>query len=289
MSRVAYVNGSYRPMAEAWVNVEDRGYQFADGVYEVIAVHGGGWLIDEEGHLARLGRSLAELQIAPPMSTGALRLVMRQVARRNHVENGMIYLQITRGVAARNHAFPKHSLSSCVIMARRLPAPDPEEMSKGVSVIIIPDIRWRRRDIKTISLLPNCLARQQAADAGAYEAWMVDDDGLITEGAASNAWIVTNDGELATREADFSILNGITRLAVVRLAAEQGISFSERAFSREEALRAREAFVSSSTSLIKPVTVIDGKPVGDGLVGPICRKLIAAYGVHMDSQRAAKS
>ncbi|HEC90536.1 MAG TPA: D-amino-acid transaminase [Alphaproteobacteria bacterium] len=288
MSRVAYVNGSYRPMADACVNIEDRGYQFADGVYEVIAVHGGG-LIDEEGHLARLGRSLAELQITPPMSTGALRLVMRRVARRNHVENGMIYLQITRGVAPRNHAFPEHSISSCVITAKRLPVGSPEHMSKGVSVIIIPDIRWRRRDIKSISLLPNCLAKQQAAEAGAYEAWMVDEDGMITEGAASNAWIVTNDGELVTREADFSILNGITRLAVIRLAAQQGISFSERAFSREEALAAREAFISASTSLIKPVSVIDGEPVGDGRLGPICRKLIAAYGAHMDSQRAAKS
>ena len=288
MSRVAYVNGSYRPMADACVNIEDRGYQFADGVYEVIAVHGGG-LIDEEGHLARLGRSLAELQITPPMSTGALRLVMRRVARRNHVENGMIYLQITRGVAPRNHAFPEHSISSCVITAKRLPAPDPEHMSKGVSVIIVPDIRWRRRDIKSISLLPNCLAKQQAADAGAYEAWMVDEDGLITEGAASNAWIVTGDGELVTREADFAILNGITRLAVIRLAAEEGISFSERPFSREEALAAREAFISASTSLIKPVIVIDGKPVAEGRAGPICRKLIAAYGAHMAGQRAARS
>ncbi len=287
MSRVAYVNGSYRPMAEACVNIEDRGYQFADGVYEVIAVHGGG-PVDEEGHLARLERSLAELQIAPPMSMGALRLVMRQVARRNHVENGMIYLQITRGVAPRNHAFPEHSLSSCVITAKRMPTPDPEHVSKGVAVIIIPDIRWRRRDIKSISLLPNCLAKQQAADAGAYEAWMMDENGLITEGAASNAWIVTNDGELVTREADFSILNGITRLALIRLAAEQEILFSERPFSREEAVSAREAFISSSTSLIKPVTAIDGEPVAGGRVGPVCRKLIAAYAAHMAGQRAAE-
>jgi D-alanine transaminase len=286
MSRVAYVNGSYRPMAGACVHIEDRGYQFADGVYEVIAVHGGG-LIDEEGHLARLKRSLAELQIAPPMSRRALRLVMRQVARRNHVENGMIYLQITRGVAPRNHAFPKHSFSSCVITAKHTPPPDPEEISNGVSVITIADIRWQRRDIKTISLLPNCLAKQQAVEAGAYEAWMVDGDGLITEGASSNAWVVTRDGELVTREADFSILNGITRLALIGLAAAEGVSFCERAFSREEALAAREAFVSSSTSLIKPVTAIDGEPVGGGRVGPVCRKLIAAYGAHMASQRAA--
>ncbi len=286
MSRVAYVNGSYVPMAEACVHIEDRGYQFADGVYEVVAVHQGG-LIDEEGHMARLERSLSELQIAPPMSRRALRLVMGQVARRNHVENGMIYLQITRGVAPRNHAFPKHSFPSCVMTARRTPPPDPEEMSNGVSVIVIPDIRWQRRDIKSISLLPNCLAKQQAADAGAYEAWMVDGDGMITEGSSSNAWIVTGDGELVTREAGFSILNGITRLALIGLAEEEGILFSERAFSRKEALAAREAFVSSSTSLIKPVTVIDGRPVADGRVGPLCRKLIAAYGAHMDGQRAA--
>jgi len=286
VSRVAYVNGSYVPHREAGVHIEDRGYQFADGVYEVVTVHGGG-LIDEEGHLARLDRSLSELGIAPPMSNAALRLVMREVARRNHVTNGMIYLQITRGVAPRDHAFPVDADSALVMTAKRTPPPNPEHLAKGVAVITLPDIRWQRRDIKSISLLPNCLGKQQARDAGAYEAWFIDDDGMITEGTSSNAWIVTGDGELVTRNTGHEILNGITRIAILKLAADEGIPFTERAFSRDEMMKAKEAFVTSSTSLIKPVTSIDGEAVGDGAVGPLSSKLIDFYAGYMDGQRAS--
>jgi len=208
------------------------------------------------------------------------------VARRNHVTNGMIYLQITRGVAPRDHAFPDDAASALVMTAKRTPPANPEHLAKGVAVIILPDIRWRRRDIKSVSLLPNCLAKQQARDAGAYEAWMIDDDGMITEGTSSNAWIVTDDGELVTRGTGHEILNGITRLAVLKLAAEEGIPFTERPFSREETMAAREAFITSSTSLIKPVTVIDGEPVGGGAVGPLSLRLIGYYAGYMDAQRA---
>lgn len=282
MSRIAYVNGRYVPHARASVHIEDRGYQFADGVYEVIAVSRG-HLIDATDHMARLERSLAELSISWPMAPSAMRVVMGEVIRRNHVRDGIVYLQITRGVAARNHAFPDHANSALVMTAKRLAPLDLSAARRGVSVITIPDIRWRRRDIKSISLLPNCLGKQQARQAGAYEAWLVDDDGTVNEGTSSNAWIVDAGGDLVTRPLSYDILNGITRIAILAEAKRHGIPFVERAFSVDEALAAREALITSTTSFVKPVIEIDGRPVGGGKPGPLARKLLEYYEQHMQS------
>jgi D-alanine transaminase len=276
MSRIAYVNGRYVAHREARVHVEDRGFQFADGVYEVIAV-AGGRPIDEDLHLARLARSLGELAIAAPLSDAVLRHKFREVLRRNRVRDGIVYLQITRGAARRDHAFPVGAAPSVVITARRGRPPDPAVAARGVAVVTIPDIRWRRCDIKSVSLLPNILGKQQAKLAGAYEAWMVADDGTITEGTSTNAWIVTRGGALVTRPADAAILNGVTRLSVLRLAREAGLAIEERAFSRGEALAAAEAFLTSTTAYVLPVVAIDGKPVGEGRPGAFTRKLLDTY------------
>jgi D-alanine transaminase len=287
MSRTAYVNGRYVPHRQAQVHVEDRGYQFADGVYEVIAVHEGRFL-DEDGHLERLDRSLTELRIGWPMSRPALRLVAREVVRRNRVRNGFLYMQITRGVARRDHAFPKDARRSVVMTARHLPRYDPGAAKEiAVDVITIPDIRWRRCDIKSVSLLPNILGKQQAVEAGAYEAWQVDDDGFVTEGTATNAWIVSRDRQLVTRDASHAILNGITRLAVLKVAREHGIGFVERPFSVDEAREAREAFLTSSTNHVKAVVSIDGRSVGNGHIGELTSSLIDLYARHMQRPEGA--
>lgn len=280
MGRIAYVDGRYVPHRRAYVHVEDRGYQFADGVYEVIAVNRGR-LIDEEPHLDRLARSLAELRLRWPMSREALRLVMREMIRRNRLVGlGSLYLQITRGVAARNHLFPVRAEPVLVMTARALPPFDRQAARQGVQVITLDDLRWRRPDIKSISLLPNVLAKQQAFEAGAYEAWLVDERGMITEGTASNAWIVTAADELVTRAADRSILGGITRAAVLRIARRHRLRLVERPFTVEEAKAATEAFLTSTTSWVKPVVEIDDVPVGDGVVGPLTERLLALYAAH---------
>ncbi len=276
MPRIAYVNGRYVPHAEAAVHVEDRGYQFADGVYEVIAVHRGQFL-GEQGHFDRLAHSLGELRIAWPMAQKPMSMVLREVARRNRVIDGLIYLQITRGVAPRDHQFPKDITSSMVVTAVKRAPIDKAKLLEGIDVISVPDIRWKRRDIKSIGLLPNCLAKQQAVEAGAQEAFQVDDDGLVTEGAATNAWIVTKAGELVTRDVSPSILNGITRLAILEAAKQQGITIVERAFTLAEALDAREAFVSSSNSHVKAVTRIDGQSIGNGHAGELTVRLLDIY------------
>lgn len=281
MSRIAYVNGRYLPHALAGVHVEDRGYQFSDGVYEVIAVQNGRF-VDEDEHLNRLDRSLSELRMAWPMSPRAIRTAIRELVRRNRIGNrGIVYIQVTRGVAPRNHAFPKSTESALVMTARSLPPLDRDVMRRGVSVITAPDLRWGRRDIKSISLLPNVLAKQMAIDHGAFEAWLVDDDGMITEGTSSNAWIVTAEGELATHNANRAILNGITRRMVMEICAQQGISFVERAFTIDEAKAAREAFLTSTTGLVKPVVQIDGTAIGAGGIGPVTEKLLEHYLDHM--------
>ena len=279
MSRVAYVAGQYLPHRQAAVHIEDRGYQFADGVYEVIAVNGGK-LLDEELHLARLHRSLGELRIPEPMSDTALRVVMREVIRRNGVDRGIVYLQITRGQAPREHAFPKDVKPVLVATARRSKPPDPKLGRDGIAVITIPDIRWQRCDIKSVSLLPNVLGKQQAREAGAYEAWQVDRDGRITEGTSTNAWIVTEDGAVVTRAADHAILNGVTRLAVLDIIGREGYRLVERPFTVAEAKAACEAFLTSTTADLLPVVRLDGDPVADGKPGPLSRKLREAYMVH---------
>ena len=276
MSRIAYAAGRYLAHREAAVHIEDRGFQFADGVYEVIAVRGGR-LLDEELHLARLHRSLGELRIAPPIGDSALRVVMREVARRNGVRNGIVYLQITRGAAPRDHAFPKSAKPTLVVTSRPSRPPDPRLARDGVAVITIPDIRWQRCDIKSVSLLPNVLGKQQAREAGAFEAWQIDGDGRVTEGTSTNAWIVTADNLVVTRAADHAILNGVTRLAVLDIIEREGYRLAERPFSLPEAKTAREAFLTSTTVDLLPVVRIDGRPVADGRPGPLGRKLQAAY------------
>ena len=279
MSRIAYVAGQYLPHRQAAVHVEDRGYQFADGVYEVIALVGG-QLIDEAPHLARLHRSLAELRIPLPMEDAALRLVLREVIRRNRVETGIVYLQVTRGAAPRDHAFPKATKPVLVVTARRSRPPNPRLGQEGIAVITIPDIRWQRCDIKSISLVPNVLGKQQAREAGAYEAWQVDREGDVTEGTSTNAWIVTDDGTVVTRAADTAILNGVTRRAVLEIIDREGYRFAERPFGVVEARAAREAFLTSTTAELLPVVRIDGEPVADGKPGPLSRKLRDAYLLH---------
>jgi D-alanine transaminase len=281
MSRIAYVNGSYVPHRHAMVHIEDRGYQFADGIYEVVGVVGGR-LIDEALHLDRLDRSLHEVSIAPPMSRAALRFIMGEVIRRNQIRNGMVYMQITRGVAPRDHVFPAHAKPVVVITAKRIKPTDPKIVARGVDVISLPDMRWKRCDIKSVSLLPNVLAKQTAKKKGAYEAWLMGDDGLITEGTSTNAWIVTRKGALVTRPADVAILNGVTRRSVLRLAEREGLAIEERKFTLKEALAAREAFITSTTNYVMPVVRIDGKPIGDGKPGSFSKRLRSAYIAYMD-------
>ena len=276
MSRWAYVNGRYVPHREASVHVEDRGYQFADGVYEVVLVHAGA-MIDEIPHLDRLDRSLDELRIDPPMGRMALRAVLREVVRRNRIRTGLVYLQITRGVARRDHAFPTGVKPALVVTAKRLTLPREETLESGVRVVTIEDIRWQRCDIKSVSLLPNVLGKQHAREHGAYEAWQIDQDGNVTEGTSSNSWIVTHDDRLLTRPATHEILNGITRQTILKLAAARGLTFEERAFSLDEALAAREAFISSATSFVTPVTQIDDTTLGNGRAGSFTMDLRSAY------------
>lgn len=276
MSRIAYVNGRYVPHRQACVHIEDRGFQFADGVYEVIAVRGGGF-VDETPHLARLHRSLAELRIAQPMSDAALKAVMRETIRRNRVVDGIIYLQITRGAAPREFSFPPAARPSLIMTARAQRPLDPKIVERGVRVVTVPDIRWARPDIKSVALLPNALAKQQAREAGAYEAWQVDRDGNVTEGTSSNAWIVTAKNEIVTRQADHGILNGVTRLGVLKVAAEAGLKLVERPFSVAEAETAREAFLTSTTNFVVPIVRIDDATVGEGKPGAFVRRLRALY------------
>ncbi len=278
MSRIAYVNGRYVRHADASVHIEDRGYQFADGVYEVCGIRDGR-LMDEALHLARLQRSLGELRIAMPMSLSALRHVMREVVRRNHVENGLVYLQVTRGEAPRDHPFPaKPVMPALVVTAKRLNTARIEQaVEKGVAVVTMPDLRWARRDIKSIALLPNILAKQAAREAGAYEAWLVDADGFVTEGSSTNAWIVDKEGRLITRSTGPDILTGITRTVLLETAEQEGIEVIERPFTVEEAKTAREAFVSASSAVIIPVVRIDDAMIGNGVPGSITLRLREAY------------
>ncbi len=278
MSRVAYVNGRYVRHAEASVHIEDRGFQFADGVYEVWAVFGGK-LCDVEGHMERLDRSLGELQISAPMSERALRLVLRETLRRNQVTDGMVYLQITRGSAPRDHAFPDPAPHpTLVITAKPLDYPAMEAKArKGVGVISAPDNRWGRCDIKTVGLLPNAMAKTAAREQGAFEAWLYDGMGFVTEGASTNAWIVDADGALRTRDTNANILRGITRKTLIDLAEKAGVPVSLRPFTIEEAKGAKEAFLTAASAFITPIVRIDGSPVGDGTPGPVTLKMRALY------------
>jgi D-alanine transaminase len=278
MSRVAYVNGRYVSRRDAMVHIEDRGYQFADGAYEVCEVFCGA-LIDEKRHFERLAYSLAELQIAPPLCPGGLAIVIREIVARNKISNGFVYVQVTRGVAPRDHLFPHPSVRPSLIVTARQVNPEKGALlaRKGINVITAPDLRWSRCDIKSISLLPNVLARQLARENGAYEAWLVDSSGMVTEGAASNAWIVSDDGAIVTRHLDHAILRGITRTTLIEIIAAQSLKLEERKFSLDEALAAREAFITGATTLIMPVVRINGKKIGQGIPGSITLRLRAIF------------
>lgn len=278
MSRIAYVNGRYVPHAHAMVHIEDRGYQFADGVYEVCEVRGGR-MIEERRHMERLARSLRELRISQPMPPASLAVVMRETIRRNKVRDGIVYLQVTRGVARRDHVFPEREVPPSVVVTARSAdlAKAEKQAADGVGVITVPENRWERVDIKSVGLLPNVLAKQAAKEAGAREAWFVDTDGKVTEGGSTNAWIVTMDGVLVTRPADTGILRGITRTVVLEVAAQQGLKVEERAFSVEEAYVAREAFITAATTIVMPVVRIDGRPIGNGHPGSVAQGLRAAF------------
>jgi D-alanine transaminase len=280
MARIAYVNGRYLPLRSAMVAAEDRGYQFADGVYEVIKVLGG-QPRDLERHLDRLARSLAALEIAPPMTRRPLESVVREILRRNRLSDALLYMQITRGVAPRNHLFPRRARPSLVVTVRRPAFPGEREREEGVGVITQPDLRWGRCDIKSIALLPNVLARQSAAAAGCREAWLVDREGIVTEGSASNAYIVDRAGRLITHPLNERILGGVTRSVVLELARRDGIDVVERPFSLDEAQAAREAALSSTSSWLLPVTSIDGRPVSNGMPGHVVRRLMGLYAGHL--------
>jgi len=283
MSRIAYVNGRYLPRNEARVAVEDRGYQFADGVYEVCEVRGGR-VVDERRHMARLDRSLGELRIARPMSPAALVIVLRETIRRNRVRDGIVYVQVTRGVARRDFVFPAdYTRPSLVVTARSNDLEHLEQTAvEGIAVVTVPDIRWKRVDIKSVALLPNVLAKQTAREQGAREAWLVDGEGRITEGASSNAWIVSRDGKLITHPLGHDILAGITRSVVIDVIKAQGLAFEERCFTVEEAYAAREAFVTSASQTVLPVVNIDGRPVGNGAPGLIATALRRDYHRHAE-------
>jgi D-alanine transaminase len=274
MSRIAYVNGRYLRHSEAAVSIEDRGFQFADGVYEVCEVRGGR-LVDERRHIARLERSLRELRIRLPMPLNALGVILRETVRRNRVRDGIVYLQVTRGAAPRDFPFPAEDTPPTVVVTSR--SNDPRRLAslaeRGIAVVTVPDIRWQRVDIKTVALLPNVLAKQAARDRDAREAWLVDARGYVTEGASSNAWILTGEGAIVTRPLGTDILPGITRSVVLEALAAQGLTLDERPFTVEEAYAAREAFVTSASQIVMPVVQIDGRSVGTGNPGPVARAL----------------
>ncbi|MEH6524906.1 MAG: D-amino-acid transaminase [Sneathiella sp.] len=283
MSRIAYVNGQYQPHSHANVHIEDRGYQFADGVYEVVTIVNSK-MIDEEGHLQRLWRSLAELRIDAPMKAEPLKMVMREVVRRNGIVNGIIYLQVTRGVAPRDHPFPKNTPPALVMTAKRLSMDKAEKTAeKGVSVVTVPDIRWARCDIKSVSLLPNVLAKQAAKDNGAYEAFQIDADGMVTEGSSTNAWIVDQNGKVITRPTSNEILAGITRASLIRELEKKGVEFELRSFTVEELHNAREVFLTSSTSYVLPVVKVDEHVIGNGNPGSISMTLREIYREFMNA------
>ena len=280
MTRIAYVHGRYQPIGAPAVAVEDRGLQFADGVYEVIKVLGGR-PCDLERHLDRLERSLAALSIAMPVSRGALRTIIAQTLRRNDLRDALVYLQIDRGVAPRNHLFPSGAEPTLIVTVRRPHFPKPVELAEGVGVVTMPDQRWKRCDIKSVSLLANVLARQQGAEAGCREVWLYDSEGRVTEGSGSNAYVVDAAGRIRTRPLGPEILGGVTREVVLELAHAEGLGVVERPFTVTEALEAREAFLTSTSSMVLPVTSIDGRTIANGRPGLVTTRLMERYRDHL--------
>ena len=273
MPRIAYVNGRYVPHASAVVHIEDRGLQFADSAYEVIAVMNGNFA-DEAGHLDRLERSLGELKITLPMPRKSLQLVMRECVRRNRLKNASLYMQVTRGAAPRDFRFPANVKPALIMTIR------PASFGKLVArkAITVPDIRWKRRDIKTTALVAQVLAKQAAVEKGAYEALLVDDDGFITEGSSTNAWIVDKSNNLVTRPAQNNmILKGVTRNALQALCKTGKIKIVERPFTVQEAYQAAEVFTTAAVSLVTPIVEIDGRKIGDGKIGAVAAKILGLY------------
>ena len=270
MSRIAYVNGSFVPEGEAKVSIFDRGFLFADGVYEVTPVVNGR-LVDYDAHVERLNRSLGELKMAWPCTVAELRTMHVELIARNKLNEGIIYMQVTRGVADRMFNFPKDTASSLVAFPQVMKLIDNPNATTGVKIITTPDLRWARRDIKTVMLLAPVLGKQEAYENGAYEAWMIE-DGKVTEGTSSNAYIVKGN-KVITRPISNSILNGCTRRALFRLAKEHGVEIEERLFTADEAYEADEAFLTSASQFVMPITEIDGKRIGGGQPGPVVRKL----------------
>jgi D-alanine transaminase len=278
MTRTVYVNGRYLPYAEAGVHAEDRGFQFADAVYEVCEVKGGR-LVDETRHMGRLARSLGELAIPQPMSRGAWSRVLRETIRRNRVRDGLVYLQVTRGAGPRNFVFPPADTLPTVVCLARSASPAQQEAAAevGIGVKTMPDPRWDRCDIKTVMLLPAALAKEAARAEGAKEAWFFDQDGYVTEGASSNAWIIDAQGRLVTRQVDHAILRGITRTTLIDVLKREGVELVERPFTVAEAKAAREAFVTSATNTVMPVVRIDGQSIGNGAPGLLTQRLRSEF------------
>jgi D-alanine transaminase len=270
MSRIAYVNGHYLPEDQAKVSIFDRGFLFADGVYEVTPVVNGK-LVDHDAHNERLDRSLRELQMAWPCSKEELTTVHTELIAKNSLKEGIIYMQVTRGVADRMFNFPKDIKSSLVAFPQVMKLVDNPNAKTGVKVVTTPDIRWLRRDIKSIMLLAPVLGKQEAYEKGAAEGWMVE-DGYITEGTSSNAYIVAGN-KIITRPLSNRILAGCTRRALFRMASEHGVEIEERLFTPEEAYKADEAFLTSASQFVMPITEIDGHRIGGGQVGPVVRKM----------------
>ncbi len=281
MNRTVYVNGQFVSESDARISIFDRGFLFGDGVYEVSAVLDGG-LVDNTAHLARLERSLGELGMDSPATLEDIERAQKELVARNDLDEGIVYLQITRGPADRDFAYPAEPKPTLVMFTQKKALVDNALAERGIAIVTVPEQRWRRRDIKTVGLLAASMAKQAALDAGADDAWMVEDD-FVTEGSSNNAWIVTGDGVVVTRNLGSEILHGITRAVVLQLARERQIAIEERAFTVEEAKSAAEAFITSASTFVLPVVGIDGETVGDGTPGPITRRLREIY---IESARA---
>jgi D-alanine transaminase len=275
LDQIAYVNGSFVPLADAKVSVLDRGFLFADGIYEVSAVLEGR-LVDNDAHLARLQRSVGEIALPLPETLARIEEIQHELIGRNHVAEGLVYIQVTRGAAPRDFVFPKGVKPTLVMFATVKDIVNAPAAKTGIAVMTVPDIRWARRDIKSVGLLAQVLAKQAAAEAGCQEAWMIE-DGKVTEGGSSSAFILTRDDVLVTRPNSSAILPGCTRKAVIALAEERQLRVEERAFSIDEALAAKEAFITSASSFVQPVVTIDGQSVGGGKPGPMAVRLREIY------------
>lgn len=286
MAKISYVNGEYTLHRDASVHIEDRAYQFADGVYEVVLLQNG-IMIDGKQHFERLERSLKGLRIDTPLSTSSLKIIIKELTRRNRCKDAMVYIQISRGVAKRDHAFPTKTVPSVVITLSPFKLPDSSKTTKGKETITTPDIRWKRADIKSVSLLPNILAKQQAVEANCIEAILVNDKGEITEGSSTNVFMVNGKGTIITHPTTEQILGGITRSTLVKLARDNGITVEERAFTVDEAINAKELFITSTTKGAYPISAIDGKTINNGMVGEVVKKLQILYKDYINQQITA--